>query len=247
MENASEAFKMAAGMLMAVLLIALIVYEFNSVSSLENTKKDEEILAEATEFNRRFSAFDKSSMYGTDLISVIGLAISNNKIYNQEHYANPLGNYDSNSQYSIDIEFKLETPIYKTTKIEIIDSVTGNTETQEPKKELVLAATSHKLSDFEPDELYASYKQYLENKKTNPNASPDGKYKTYKEIEDIALSGDSKVTVKTEYLNSNRTKLKRTTTDLTGYNELKNIIFKCTLVKYNDVGRIYYMKFEPTK
>ncbi|MGN1329906.1 MAG: hypothetical protein ACI4VN_01020 [Clostridia bacterium] len=247
MENASEALKMAGGMLIAVLLIALIVYEFNSVSSLENTKKDEEVLAETTEFNRRFSAFDKSSMYGTDLISVIGLAISNNKIYNQEHYANPLGNYDSNSQYSIDIEFELKTPIYKTTKIEIINLKTGATETQTPKKEQVLTATSHKLSDFSPDELYASYKQYLENKKDNPDALPTGQYKEYKEIEDIALNGDSTVIVKTEYLNINRTKLKRTTTDLTGYNELKNVIFKCTLVKYNDVGRIYYMKFEPTK
>ena len=30
-----------------------------------------------------------------------------------------------------------------------------------------------------------------------------------------------------------------------GINDFKKVIYKCTDVKYNEVGRIYYMKFEP--
>ena len=33
--------------------------------------------------------------------------------------------------------------------------------------------------------------------------------------------------------------------DPIGINDFKKVIYKCTDVKYNEVGRIYYMKFEP--
>ena len=43
-------------------------------------------MQETTEFNKKFEAFNRSTMYGTDIISVIGMAISNNMIYNQQKY-----------------------------------------------------------------------------------------------------------------------------------------------------------------
>ncbi len=44
MENASEALKMATGVLIAIMIIGIIVFEFNSISQLENDKEDQKEL-----------------------------------------------------------------------------------------------------------------------------------------------------------------------------------------------------------
>jgi len=250
MENVSEALKMAAGMLMAILLIALIVYVFHSISGMENAKRDQKVQQEATEFNKRFSAFDKSSMYGTDVISVIGLAISNNKIYNQQNTANPLGNYNPNSQYSINIKFRVPNDIKKKKIKEVIEVKQQDTDfdgivdsqvenvmsTTILSEQIVLSAGEHTLT-FDNEKLATDYSKYR-----TDNTKIEGEYRKYKNIEDIALNGNKMVNIFTK---THGTTLTRITEDLSGYNELKSVIYRCTQVKYNDVGRIYYMEFEP--
>lgn len=266
MENAAEALKMAAGMIIAVLLIGLAVYLFNSISSIENSKKDQEMQEEATEFNKRFSAFDRSSLYGTDVISVIGLAISNNKIYNQENYANPLGNYDEDSQYSINIEFQLTTDIRKKTiqfsyKMEdinkdgILEEVADPADTPANPNPKVIGDTTVLAKNnsskpfynlaFNKTSLYTQYANYrteLASGKINPIMEET--YKEYAGIEKIAIQGDSTVNTKTM---KRGTKLLKITEDTSGYNDFKSTIFKCTEVRYNNVGRINYMKFVAKK
>ena len=88
MENSADALQLAFGVIIAVLLLSLLVYVFNNISSFENTKRDQAVSQQTAEFNKKFLAFDKTSMYATDVISVLGLAISNNKIQNQAITAN---------------------------------------------------------------------------------------------------------------------------------------------------------------
>lgn len=250
---------MAAGMMMAILLIGLAVYLFNSISGIEDSKRDQQMQAEATEFNKRFSAFDRSSLYGTDVISVIGLAISNNKIYNQENHGTPLGNYDSDSRYSINIEFQLTNDIIKKTienKFRMIDQdgdgileeVPDSGYPKETKKETVLLTNNpgefYNLN-FNKTTLYSEYGTYrneIENGNTNPLMGDT--YKIYSGIEKIATQGDNTVKTTTR---QQGIKLLRITEDTSGYSDFKSTIFKCTEVKYNDVGRIYYMKFVAKK
>lgn len=259
MENAAEALKMAAGMMMAILLIGLAVYLFNSISGIEDSKRDQEMQAEATEFNKRFSAFDRSSLYGTDVISVIGLAISNNRIYNQENNANPLGNYDSDSRYSINIEFQLTNNIEKVTtenKFRMIDQdgdgileeVPDPGYPKETGKEPVLLKNNsgefYNL-EFNKTTLYSEYASYRAEIESGNNNPPMGNtYKIYAGIEKIATQGDNTITTRTR---QQGVKLLRITEDTSGYGDFKSTIFKCTEVKYNDVGRIYYMKFVAKK
>ena len=111
MENSVDALQIAGGLLIAVLLITLIVFVFRSVSRMENTKRDLEVSQESAEFKKTFLAFDKSSMYGTAVISALGMAISNNKIQNQQLMANPDGKYNKNVQYSMNIEIKVKDTV----------------------------------------------------------------------------------------------------------------------------------------
>ena len=75
MENASNALMMAGGILLALLILSLLVFTFNIINRSENAKTDQKMIQEAQEFNKKFLAFEKSSMYGTDVISILGLAI----------------------------------------------------------------------------------------------------------------------------------------------------------------------------
>lgn len=195
---------------------------------MEDTKRTLQVAQEVSDFNLKFNAFDKSSMYGTDLISVIGLAISNNKIANLEKMATPDGRYRDDVDYSINIVFTLDKDVETRTII------------TEYKK---TATNPNPTGDIKKDEhdvkLYANKKYSLELK----NNSAEEK-EILNNIENIAINGDSKVK-STSTVKGTTTTIK--TEDLSGYNDFKKQIFKCTDVKYNDVGRIYYMEFEPKK
>jgi Na+-transporting methylmalonyl-CoA/oxaloacetate decarboxylase gamma subunit len=224
MENAASALQMAVGVLIALLLISLFVFVFNSISGVENSKADAEVQKENVEFNNKFLAFDKSSMYGTDLISILGLAISNNQIYNQANTANPNGMYHENVDGTIDIRFRLLENVYtKTTYYKFFSRHHQNSDGS-------WASQWDKDTTKSPNPATNKVldKNILYTLETNVG---------YNAIERIAIEGNSNVSQKV----TGNTMIE---TDTSGFNDLKKRIFTCTNVEYNGVGRIYRMTFE---
>lgn len=223
MENAAEALKLAGELLIGLLLISLFIFVFNRISSIEETKSQQELIQQTTDFNKKFNAFEKSSMYGTDLISVLGLAYANNKSANLEkqmfHRGDIDGFYDPEIGSSINIKFKLKDNIYKTVtteKYKVKDGInTLESRTVEQKGEIFKANTWYSLSA------------------DNMNV--------VKTIKEIVIDGNT-TQVKTKKSGITTTV---TTTDSKGFSEFKKNVFKCTGVDYNDVGRIYCMTFVP--
>ena len=225
MENAAEALKLAGELLIGLLLISLFIFVFNRISSIEETKSQQELIQQTTDFNKKFNAFEKSSMYGTDLISVLGLAYANNKSANLEkqmfHRGEIDGFYDPEIGSSINIKFKLKDNIYKTVtteKYKVKDGInTLESRTVEQKGEIFKANTWYSLSA------------------DNMNV--------VKTIKEIVIDGNT-TQVKTKKSGITTTV---TTTDSKGFSEFKKNVFKCTGVDYNDVGRIYCMTFVPVE
>ena len=223
MENAAEALKLAGELLIGLLLISLFIFVFNRISSIEETKSQQELIQQTTDFNKKFNAFEKSSMYGTELISVLGLAYANNKSANLEkqmfHRGDIDGFYDPEIGSSINIKFKLKDNIYKTVtteKYKVKDGInTLESRTVEQKGEIFKANTWYSLSA------------------DNMNV--------VKTIKEIVIDGNT-TQVKTKKSGITTTV---TTTDSKGFSEFKKNVFKCTGVDYNDVGRIYCMTFVP--
>lgn len=221
MENAANALQMAAGVLIGILLIGLLLFVFRQMSSVENTQRDIEQSQQTSEFNAKFNAFDKSSMYGTDVISVLGMAISNNEIYNQKYTANPDGRYDSNVENTVNIKIKLKTDVNSKVRVyeykrEFIDGKwVGNWIEDESK------------ASIQP--LFIKGREYslevINNDKTD-----------YDKIWNIAIKGNTAQ----EKINGK----KKTEIDTMGFNDFKSRIFECTDVQYNDTGKIYVMAFE---
>lgn len=223
MENSVNALQMAAGLLLGVLILSALVYVFNVISNSENEKEDKELVQQTTEFNKKFLAFNKSSMYGTDLISILGLAISNNQICNAEKSANPDGQYDEKIVGSINIKFNLLTDLTskKVTQYQILKNDNGKN---------VWVSDPDKTDNTEQTKLLTSGDHQLDSN-------------SIKVLTDIAITGNE------SYTEEKRSGIKRTliSTDNSGFNQLKQRIFECIEVEYNDIGRIYSMTFEEKK
>lgn len=221
MENAADALRMAAGVLIAILLISLIIFMFRNISQNENTRRDQEQIKEISEFNTKFLAYEKSSMYGTDVISILGMAISNNQICNQEKTSNPDGRYDQDLANSINIKFTLKSNV------------------QSKESYFKYNTMAHKVDDrwegaWEPDTskqdkmatIFIANKEYSLLYKQNE----------YESIHKIAIEGNQNVS-------ETIVGRKMTRTDNSGFNDFKKRIFECTDVHYNPVGRIDCMTF----
>ena len=74
MENASYALKMAAGVLLAVLILSLMTFILNNYSQTQKTILEAKKTEKIVEFNEQFQAYEKAQMYGTDVISCLNLA-----------------------------------------------------------------------------------------------------------------------------------------------------------------------------
>ena len=123
MENASTALLMAGGMLLAVIVISLFVLGYSNITNMQQAKVDAEMIAEIEEYNKQFLVFNKKAMYGTDIISILNLAISNNKInnvkYGQELYIDVSFKLTKDAIQDTEYKYTLneETAIYKTERL----------------------------------------------------------------------------------------------------------------------------------
>ena len=78
MENATEALYIAAGTLLGVMIISIVVFFFRRVGSLQEQQDRMMTADQLAEWNNMYLAYNKKIMYGTDLISVLNKAQSNN-------------------------------------------------------------------------------------------------------------------------------------------------------------------------
>ena len=78
MENASYALKMAAGVLLAVLILSIMTFILNNYTQTQKTILESKKSEKVVEFNEQFQAYEKAQMYGTDVISCLNLVYSIN-------------------------------------------------------------------------------------------------------------------------------------------------------------------------
>lgn len=78
MENASKALLIAAGMLIALMILVLLVMVYNQISSYY--KQNSEITAnqQLAEFNKKFENYDGREIRGSDLISIMNMIMDYN-------------------------------------------------------------------------------------------------------------------------------------------------------------------------
>ena len=117
MENAAKAIEIAAGVLVAVLIMSLIAYFFSTVRLWPLEEDSMETAEQLSKFNLEYEVYDKKAMYGADVISCLTKAQSNNEKYveggkyltgnkyGQTYWINVYVNINSNLEESLEIYY----------------------------------------------------------------------------------------------------------------------------------------------
>lgn len=109
MENAAKALGIAAGVLLAVILMSLIAYFFSNISKWPQQQDDMESAEQLAKFNKEYEVYEKSQMYGVDVISCLNKAKSNNEKYVDGNGFLNGTTYGKN--YTIDICVRIDSPL----------------------------------------------------------------------------------------------------------------------------------------
>lgn len=78
MENASKALLMAAGVLIALMTIGLLVIMFNNMSNTQKEGIQVAREAQVIEFNNQFTTYLRDDVRGSDMISLMNRVIDYN-------------------------------------------------------------------------------------------------------------------------------------------------------------------------
>ncbi len=100
MDNSlSKALIIAAGVLLAMIVVAFMVYSFREIGSWSTTQNQEQVAEQIEKFNKEYEAFDKDLMYGVDVISCLNKAKSNNDKVDS-------GDYPASYLVKVNVTFK---------------------------------------------------------------------------------------------------------------------------------------------
>lgn len=99
MENASKALIMAGSVLIAIVILGVLIYVLNSASDNQRSSQKIEVAEQLDIFNKEYEAYNRNLLRGTDIVSVMNKAESNNKKYGVAHQNEP--------NYLMQIEFEM--------------------------------------------------------------------------------------------------------------------------------------------
>lgn len=84
MENASKALIMAGGILIALVIIGTLVVSYKSLSQVKQEEMTAAEIEQVAEFNKSLESYNRDSLYGNDVISVINKVENYNKTESNE-------------------------------------------------------------------------------------------------------------------------------------------------------------------
>ena len=111
MENASKALLIAAGILIGLILITMILYGYGQISSDYKIKEESLKVEQLSEFNKQFIGYDRNDVRGSDLLSLVNKIVNFNTLNADEgqieleinigEIKNFYYNYDSNKRIKL--------------------------------------------------------------------------------------------------------------------------------------------------
>lgn len=124
MENASRALEIAAGVLLAVLILSLIVYFFSKIGEWPEQQDDMMSSEQLAKFNQEYEVYEKKMMYGVDVISCFNKAQSNNEKY-VEGEGFLTGSTSHRNDVRVDVYVRIAEPLDEVMEIYYLDEVTN--------------------------------------------------------------------------------------------------------------------------
>ena len=120
MENAAKALEIAAGVLLAVIIMSLIAYFFTQLGVWPQEQEKVESAEQLARFNKEYTVYEKSAMYGVDVISCLNKAKSNNEKYAEGGSFFTGAKYEEKGEknnYYIDVYVNINSPLKESLEI----------------------------------------------------------------------------------------------------------------------------------
>ena len=102
MENASKALLIAGGVLVSILVITVFIYMITRISDFRRSNEDLARIENISEFNKRFTNYQRDDVQGYELLSLIHNVID----YNEQYSTDSTINKDSYNPISLTICLK---------------------------------------------------------------------------------------------------------------------------------------------
>lgn len=266
MENAAKALEIAAGVLLAVIIISLIVYFFSTISEWPQQEDEMQTAEQLAQFNLEYEVYEKTAMYGVDVISCLNKAKSNNQKYVEGSAGFLAGNRYGN-EFTINVYVKINNPLQENIEVYYFDQNTNKEEQRfiadSSTKKLEIAG----IEELNSAKYYTAFtrddKLFTQSRDLNDKPDKyilpgggrhqitleDGTQQNYYSIEDEQLrnllqfsSTDFKITKK----NNNPSTYRDWSTIIweTALYNFKTKRFTCDDIKYNEkTGRVSELYF----
>lgn len=85
MENASKALLIAGSMLITIIILGVLVMAWNNMREIPKAQEQIKAAEELATFNKKYESYAKSNIRGSDLITVVNMANSNNVKYKDQN------------------------------------------------------------------------------------------------------------------------------------------------------------------
>ena len=79
MENASKALLMAGGMLITIIIVGVLMMAWNNMREIPKTQEQIKEAEELSAFNKKYESYAKDGIRGSDLVTVVNMAVNNNE------------------------------------------------------------------------------------------------------------------------------------------------------------------------
>lgn len=258
----SKALIMAAGVLLAMLVMAFVTFSFRRIGEWAAVDDNEILTEQIDKFNKEYEAYDKNLMYGVDVISCLNKAKSNNDAIK--------GNYAEKVDTIYEVQVKVELNSSKTLEesIEVYhikQSTNGRFEEiryekdEGPKNGASRPSLSDAGFEFLKDTSSNSYLNISTFKETdNLVTKPAEKCKITNTTFILSKDGNKQGEAEIRALLSTSSAMSETIKGKNGNDEngwskaifksglydLKTRKFKCSNIKYNaQTGRLNYIEF----
>lgn len=237
MENASKALIMAAGVLMALLILGALVLMFNGLTAYQGESTQNTREAQIIDFNNGYTGYDRDDVRGSELLTLL------NKVIDYNERKTSLGTQGAEIAYEpMTIKFSLKS--------------------QDLRKTLTYDKTIRLFTSnsYEESGTENQFEKSIENK-ISPIKNKYGESVIQKLASNITgIYNATTPPIGLEKYNSivNHSQKKSNFSDIEGeiktdickyyeYMQFKRAIFKCTGTKFNQsTGRITQMTFEFT-
>lgn len=104
MENATKALEIAGSVLLGVLILGLLVFEYRKISNLKKVEEDVKVSQQSEDFNKKFEAYNRN-LYGSELLSLA------NQIqdYNDRYAGEKTSQYENQGYQKVEVTIEIKT------------------------------------------------------------------------------------------------------------------------------------------